>query len=320
MEIRNTIVNFVANAKLDQALDEFIKWANENDKDLNNQLILVKGQLNTLKRQENLGLMNFSDAARDRARIANSVLEMSNQIGNTPQTAIPTPNHDSSGKGIPIASVTSSTGTGSGNKIILFLASNPTDTGQLQLDKEFRKVFQSLNEGALGYELKVEWAITPSDLQRVILKHKPTIIHFSGHGEGSKTEKKSGMGSMVSKKIIPAGIVLQDGTGQTKLVSGIALANLFNICLRKFKIELVVLNACYSEDQAKGIAQAGVSFVVGMNTAVDDNTAIEFSTGLYRGVATEGDIEFAFDLAKNNIMLMGLEGDNIPMLFKKTLA
>ena len=309
MEIQKKIQDLVAASKLEQAIDEFNNWASANDKDLSNQLILIKGQYNALKRNENLGLLSFSDGSRDRARIANSVLELSGQIGTSVN--------------VPSAATTITTNTPqtpaavTGTKKILFLASNPSNTGRLQLDKEFRQVFQSVQEGTLNYELVIEWAITAADLQRVILKHKPTILHFSGHGEGSKTEKKAKTGSIVKATTIPGGIVLQDANGQPKLVSGVALAGLFSICLRRFKIELVVLNACYSEDQAKGIAQAGVTFVVGMNTAVNDNTAIEFSTGLYRGVASEGDIEFAFDLAKNNIMLMGLEGEGIPVLHKK---
>jgi hypothetical protein len=166
----------------------------------------------------------------------------------------------------------------------------------------------------------VEWAITPSDLQRVVLKHRPNIIHFSGHGEKSQIEAKKGTGSFVSKDkvVVPAGIVLQDGNGMKKLVSGVALAGLFGLCLRKFPIDLVVFSACHSEEQAIAIAKAGISYVVGMNTAVKDETAMEFSTGLYRGIAAEsGDYEFAFDLAKNNILLMGLDGDNIPVLYKK---
>ena len=309
MDIQKKIQDLVAASKLEQAIDEFNNWASANDKDLSNQLILIKGQYNALKRNENLGLLSFSDGSRDRARIANSVLELSGQIGtsvNVPSAATTITTHTPQTP----AAVT-------GTKKILFLASNPSNTGRLQLDKEFRQVFQSVQEGTLNYELVIEWAITAADLQRVILKHKPTILHFSGHGEGSKTEKKAKTGSIVKATTIPGGIVLQDANGQPKLVSGVALAGLFSICLRRFKIELVVLNACYSEDQAKGIAQAGVTFVVGMNTAVNDNTAIEFSTGLYRGVASEGDIEFAFDLAKNNIMLMGLEGEGIPVLHKK---
>jgi hypothetical protein len=311
MEIKSIISNLVANAKLDQALEEFIKWASENNKDLNNQLLLTKGRLSGLKRQENLGLIGFSEAARDRAQIANAILEMLSEIGASSSTSTPTNEPSSMVVTTPPAITTPN------NKKILFLASNPSSTGKLQLDKEFRQVFQSVQEGSLGYEMVVEWAITPNDLQRVVLKHKPGIIHFAGHGEKAKTEKQAVSGSITKTITIPAGIVLQDTNGQAKVVAGIALANLFKICLRKFSIELVVLSACHSEDQAKAIAEAGIKYVAGMNTAVEDETAIEFSTGLYRGIASEGDIEFAFDLATNNIMLQGLAGDNIPVLHKK---
>jgi Effector-associated domain 11/CHAT domain len=317
MEIKDTITNLVANAKLDQAIDEFIKWASVNDKDLNNQLILTKGRLSGLKRQENLGLLGFSEAARDRAQIANAILEMTSLIGTSSPASTPTSTTTNTPTSQPNTPPTPTIIATPNNKKILFLASNPSNTGKLQLDKEFRQVYQSVQEGSLGYEVVVEWAVTPNDLQRVVLKHKPGIIHFAGHGEKAKTEKKSAVGSFVKTVTIPAGIVLQDNNGQAKLVAGIALANLFKICLRKFSIDLVVLSACHSEEQAKAIAEAGIKYVAGMNTAVEDETAIEFSTGLYRGIASEGDIEFAFDLATNNIMLQGLIGDNIPVLHKR---
>jgi hypothetical protein len=50
---------------------------------------------------------------------------------------------------------------------------------------------------------------------------------------------------------------------------------------------------------------------------VKDSMAIVFSTGFYRGLASENDIEFAFDLAVNAIMLEGLSGEDIPVLYKE---
>jgi Effector-associated domain 11/CHAT domain len=321
--MKKEIQELVSNAKLDQAIDMFLDWANDNssDKELANNLLLLKSRYSSLKRNENLGMIDFQEASRNRAQITNSLLQMLSEADEDGSSK-PTATTKGTGNGkMPEPSTPSSTGTGDGNsgkKKILFLASNPSNTGKLQLDKEFRKLYQSLKEGNEMYDLEVEWAITASDLQRVVLKHRPSIIHFSGHGETSKTEKVSGTGSIVKTKTIPAGIVLQDAMGQSHLVSGVALAGLFGICLRKFSIDMVVLNACHSEEQAMAIAKVGISYVVGMNTSVNDETAIEFSTGLYRGIATEGgDYEFAFDLAKNNIMLMGLDGDNIPVLYKK---
>ena len=46
----------------------------------------------------------------------------------------------------------------------------------------------------------------------------------------------------------------------------------------KFKIECVVLNACYSEVQADAIA-LHVPYLIGMNQAIGDSAAREFAVG-----------------------------------------
>ena len=75
MEIQDNIRNFVANANIQSALEAFSKFADGHDEDLSNQLIMLRGRYSTLRRNENLGLLTFADASRDRAQISNSILE-----------------------------------------------------------------------------------------------------------------------------------------------------------------------------------------------------------------------------------------------------
>lgn len=75
----------------------------------------------------------------------------------------------------------------------------------------------------------------PDDLQRAILTLKPQIVHFSGHG------------------VVEEDLTLEDETGQAQLVGAAAIANLFRLFADA--VECVVLNACYSEVQAKAIAE-----------------------------------------------------------------
>lgn len=203
------------------------------------------------------------------------------------------------------------------NNIILFLAANPSDTTELDLEKEFVKVANKLQDAP--YQVKSNWASTADALQDSLLKYKPRFVHFSGHGEGKATAGARGAlgGEKKSINASPSGIYLQNANGESQLVRGEALAHLFKTCLKIFKIEVVILNACYSEAQAKKIFEAGIPYVVGMNRAVNDDTAIEFANGFYRGIANKADVSIAFELAVGSIMLQGLEGDNIPVLYKK---
>ena len=285
-KIQSNVREYITQNKLELALDELINWSTVNkDFELQNNLIVLKSRYERVKQQERLGILNYTEALREQSFMASSILDIVQRLEQSPDKKI-----------LPEEEVNNP------RKTILFLASTPTNEAKLQLDKEFVRISSSLQEGIIEYRLVAEWAITPNALQQAILKHKPNFIHFSGHGEGG--DELSG------------GIVLNDSEAKAKLVSGKALENMFRIFSRKIKIEIVLLNSCYSEDQATGISKH-IPYVIGMNDSIDDDSAIEFSTGFYRGLAEEEDIEFAFDSAVNMIQLEGLEDDNVPVLLNK---
>ncbi|MFZ2897004.1 MAG: CHAT domain-containing protein [Saprospiraceae bacterium] len=301
MAIKTQVQKLIAENKLEDALQVFHTWAtSRNDTELENSLLVIQARLSRMKQQERLGIIQFSEALREQAFIANSILDFLQQVEDAPET---TP-----GPGTPEVN--------DGRKVILFLASNPTQTAKLQLEKEFVRISTSLQNGVTEFKLVAEWAVTPGDLQIAILRHKPHIIHFSGHGVADKADLPDARG------IVPAlakqgGIVLQGPGGEPRFVSGDALADMFRIMVQKFTIEIVILNACHQEEQARAIVQH-IPYVIGTNDAIDDNAAIEFSTGFYRGISAEGgDVAFAFDLAKNNIMLEGLEDSQVPVIYRK---
>jgi Effector-associated domain 11/CHAT domain len=300
--LQSQIQNLVAQAKIEEALELFGQWAEKNNAELYNNVILLKGRFSTSKRNENLGLVSFSDASRDRAIIDNSVLELTKQIA------------DSDIKNVTETEVKHSL---SASNKILFLASNPVNTDKIDLEKEFARLYTSLRESDnFPYDIRPTWSVTPQDLQNGMLEQRPRIVHFSGHGIGGGEAGDRAIGEATTPEQ-EVGIYLQDANGKGQLVSGFALANLFKICLKRFPIDVVLLNACHSKSQAEAISLAGVPYVIGMNRAVKDSTAIVFSTGFYRGLASENDIEFAFDLAVNAIMLEGLSGEDIPVLYKE---
>jgi hypothetical protein len=300
MEVKNQVRELIAGNKIKDALDVFHRWAvAQNDGQLQNSLILIQGKFNRLKQQENLGIIQFSESLREQAIINNSILELLSQIketGASPTGAVP--DADDS------------------RKVILFLASNPSETSKLQLEKEFTRIFNGIQEGSKDLKLVAEWAVTPGHLQQAILKHRPNIIHFAGHGASEK------QGSGNDRDIVfegghSSGLLLQDANGRPQLVRTSALANLFETMkeLDGLDIEVVILNACHQDEQAKAIAQH-VPYVIGTTDAIDDNAAIEFSTGFYRGLSDRhGDVNFAFRLARNSVMLQGLDDGMAPVMY-----
>lgn len=183
-------------------------------------------------------------------------------------------------------------------KNILILAANPKDTSSLRLDQELRDISEGLQRGQQRdlFRLEQKLAVRPRDIQRALLDINPQIIHFSGHGAGEE------------------GLVFEDETGQSKLVSKAALADLFELFADQ--IECVVLNGCYSVVQAEAIAQH-INYVIGMSKAINDRAAIEFAVGFYDGLAAGRSIEFAYKLGCSAIRMAGIEEHLTPVLLKK---
>ncbi len=183
-------------------------------------------------------------------------------------------------------------------KTILILAANPTDTSRLRLDVEVREIEEGLQRASKGRQFKLvqKWAGRSRDFYRAILEHKPQIVHFCGHGTSVD------------------GIILEDDTGQPILVDQQALSKLFKLFAVK-GVECVVLNACYSQQQADAISQY-IKYVIGMNQALGDKAAITFAVAFYDALAAGETVQFAFDLGCSQ--LVGLKEDQTPVL-KTTL-
>lgn len=306
MTIQIEIRDLISNAKLEQAIDKFQAWAAPNDAELSNQLILLKGRLNSLKRSENLGLLSFSDANRERNILTNSVLSLLEDIDNSRNSATTAPS------AMPQQPLSGSPTTN--RKTILFLASNPTDTGKLQLEKELVNITTSLQEKQLSFTVYQKWATKANEVQLEIVKRKPAILHFSGHGLG---EKYQGSRAIGRPSQIESGLIFQDSSGNTKVMETKDLKRMFEIFAKNnMKISTVVLNACYSAEQAKAIMPF-VDYVVGMTTAVGDEAAIVFAKEFYAILGETDNVEMAFDLAVNAISIESLKEEDTPKLFPR---
>lgn len=169
-------------------------------------------------------------------------------------------------------------------KKILILSANPINTSKLRLDEEVREIQSALERSRHkeDFELIPRLAVRIDDLRRALLDHSPQIVHFSGHGDGTD------------------GIVLEDNSGHSQLVSTESLSNLFK--LFRDTVECVLLNACYSETQAEAIYQH-ISCVIGMKSAITDIAAIHFSKAFYDTLGAGRSYEDAFDFGCNNIDL-----------------
>jgi hypothetical protein len=167
---------------------------------------------------------------------------------------------------------------------ILFLTANPPeDSDHLRVGDEIRAIANLTKDSrAMKRRLVVEFrlAVQPEDLVPALEEVRPTLLHFSGHGD------KEG------------GIVLEDGRGHAMFVGFTALGNMFaRYNGNGSPLRCVVLNGCYTADASPAINRA-VDAVVGSKGEIADNSAIGFARGFYTGLAKGESVGEALERGK----------------------
>jgi len=181
---------------------------------------------------------------------------------------------------------------------ILFLAADPGDATRLRIGEEFREIQEKLKLSKFRnrFRLKLpQLSVRAADISQALLDTEPQIVHFSGHGATT------------------GALCFENQQGQTHLVQSDALAALYEQFSNE--VNCVLLNACYSETQAKAIAEY-IEYVIGMNKAFGDKAAIAFAIGFYQALGAGRTIEDAFKLGCVQIRLQGISEHLTPVLIK----
>ncbi|WP_414585447.1 CHAT domain-containing protein [Scytonema sp. PCC 10023] len=181
---------------------------------------------------------------------------------------------------------------------ILFLAADPSDASRLRLGQELRDIKKRLRiaKAPEKYQLEQRESVRVADITQAIFDVEPHIIHFSGHGT-SQGE-----------------LCFENEVGIVQSVQPDALAAMFELFAQH--VNCVVLNACYSEIQAKAIAEH-IPFVIGMNDAIGDQAAIAFAVGFYTALAANRSIEDAYKFGCVEIRLQGIPEHLKPVIYVK---
>nr|MDJ0675114.1 CHAT domain-containing protein [Calothrix sp. MO_167.B42] len=181
---------------------------------------------------------------------------------------------------------------------ILFLAADPCDGVHLRLGQEFRDISEKLQLGKERdkYQLEQRHSVRVGDITQAIFDVEPQIIHFCGHG----TQKGE--------------LCVENEMGASQPVKADALAAMFELFATQ--VNCVVLNACYSEIQAKAIVEH-IPFVIGMNDAIGDKAAINFAVGFYKALAANRSIEDAYKFGCVEIRLQGIPEHDKPVIHVK---
>ena len=164
---------------------------------------------------------------------------------------------------------------------ILAIVAGPEGLPHLDAQEEQRRLMEALAEPLADGRVTVRWATTGTwrDVQSALLNGVWHVVHFIGHG-GYNAETDEGVLAMVGPD------------GRKDLVG----ASRFAVLLSEAEPSprLIVLNSCGSGESGTrdlfsstgaALARSGVSAVVGMQYAVTDQAALEFSRGFYTALA-----------------------------------
>jgi hypothetical protein len=181
---------------------------------------------------------------------------------------------------------------------ILFLSANPPNTGPIRVDEEAREVFKRLEEGSNrdAFELIKHPALRPGDLQLLLMKYKPEIVHFSGH-------------SSLAQRIF-----MEGPGGKGKQIATEGLVEVFR--LYKDHVRIVVLNACSTRDQAQALT-AVIDYTIGAGKGIGDRAAIKFAGAFYRALSFAIPVEKAFESAKAELLIQKIPRSKGLELFKR---
>lgn len=252
-------------------IKDFIEHSRQDYSQLENAVLMQMASLSSANQQKMNGLVTDDDFNRLIAKVNYATLNIVDQVDEDDEV------DNNSGKNKKIK--------------ILFLSANPENTPQLNLDAEIEHVKKGFKTASLAnkFEFISEAAVTLPDIIKAMMKYKPQIVHFAGHG----TEKD--------------GLIIDDGNGQSVYFTTDSISRLFK--LFKNQVECTLLNACYSEEQAIAISKEGVMsenknqgiYAVGMNDVVGDKAAIDFSVGFYQAIGEGYDYKFAFEMGLVNV-------------------
>jgi hypothetical protein len=198
---------------------------------------------------------------------------------------------------------------------ILFLAHNSLGTDRFALDEEARAIQVELERSCHRdeFELVTRWASRPLDLLRELRKLKPTVVQLSGHGCCSERREHQ-LGRSMHRNVIlgrlDGGLSFQGPNG-LQFVSAGALAQTFSAA--GASVRLVVLSACYSDEQADALL-VHVDCVVRLNRSISDNAARNFAIGFYGGLGERESVAAAYRQGCAAISLEGLPNGERPRL------
>lgn len=306
------IRDLITDAKVDRALKALAKHpAVLADTDIKTVVGSIQAQYKTNERSKLMGSISNDNYRVEYNRINSSLFMLLIDL-ESEESDVLTPVNDIPANPDPIVvdpvkpEIISDDQKDDGITKIIFLASNPSDTAELQLTKEHSRISEKLQNAdhPERFPIRPFRAVTAFEFNEHIFNERPNIVHFSGHGDSTKPDVKeavsNGMGRPKTIKSNPeeeSGIFLWDeDKRKSRFVNTVFLKRTFKSMVQRhdIPIKVVIFNACHSSVQAEAVSKV-VPYVVGTSWTVKDEAAIAFATGFYFGITEDMSIEDAVD-------------------------
>jgi hypothetical protein len=282
MNLKTQISDLVAQSLLDEAFDLAKQYTLAGKIEFDTPLAILRAKWDYTKKKALAHAISFEKENEARQDVIFSLLELVSDMDGKPTapSAPPAPKN-----------------------ILLFLGANPFEKLVLGLDRELQMVSDGLTHFGQrnAFDFRAKMHVTPADLQRMLLeaqKLQPRFVHFAGN-------------AVVNHPAHGTGVIFEDEHGQPRTVSGETLATIF----QQFpSLQCVFLNTCDSGPSALAVGQH-VKYAIGMNDRILDDAAILFAVAFYEAIANDNDVPFAFQFAKNRLLLSHLPDQaTIPVL------
>lgn len=178
---------------------------------------------------------------------------------------------------------------------ILFLAADPSDLTRTRLAAEYQVIRDELRKGRLADRFVIEavFSVKIPDMTGAVLTFRPHIIHFSGHGSADGE------------------LIFENSEAKARRATPEDLEGIFMSLAGR--VDAVILNACFSEEQAAVISRH-IPYVVGMKGLVTDQAAICFSLGFYQSLSAGETLADAFKHAGALLQAERLLGECEPVI------
>lgn len=169
---------------------------------------------------------------------------------------------------------------------ILFLSASPRDLTTLNPDTEFRRIFEEVGSSS-AFEMLSVSTITKGDLIPVLLKNRPDIVHFTGHGSED-------------------GIYFENDIRTKDLFNKNDLAELFTRLHQKPRI--LFLSSCLSAPNIENLSRV-IDFVIATEDRVEEKAATHIAATFYTHLGYGEPIKNSFDLVHSQLKHLNMESE-----------